>query len=321
MTKLRLVAVAFGGLMLTGLLCWSGLADIGQKALVALWAIPFVAMLHLVQHAVCGGAWRALLEPPRPSRWCFFRMRWIRAAVAALMPVSGIGAAVVGVRLLTLNDVRVDLAGASVTLDLTMELIAQIAFAALGLCLLPGTSLNSHTSVLIAFGLAVAMLAAMAFIAVQRGGGVRLVETGLAGLARRWPALTPLAEARLHDSLARLHRNRRALLTSGLLHFGAWLLGAAEVWLVLLAMGHPTAAQDCVVIESLGLAIRNMGFFVPAALGVQEGGFILAGSLVGLAPDTAIVLSMAKRLRDVVVGAPGLVAWHWIEVRRFALGA
>ena len=51
-------------------------------------------------------------------------------------------------------------------------------------------------------------------------------------------------------------------------------------------------------------------FAVPGALGVQEGGYVMLGRVVGLGPETALALSLAKRVRELVLGVPGLIAWQ-----------
>jgi len=55
---------------------------------------------------------------------------------------------------------------------------------------------------------------------------------------------------------------------------------------------------------------------VPGALGVQEGGFLLFGSLLGLGPEVALALALARRVRDLVVFVPALVTWQLSEGRR-----
>ena len=64
--------------------------------------------------------------------------------------------------------------------------------------------------------------------------------------------------------------------------------------------------------------MRSTGFAVPAALGVQEAGFIIAAAPFGVPPELAIALSMVKRLRELAFGIPGLVAWQWSEGRHLA---
>src|SRR5689334_24933681 len=80
-------------------LAWHMLSETDLAFLFESWAVPVTALLYLMQQAGCGGAWRALVEPPRPGLGQFFCARWIRASVAALIPVSGVGAALVAVRI------------------------------------------------------------------------------------------------------------------------------------------------------------------------------------------------------------------------------
>lgn len=81
-------------------------------------------------------------------------------------------------------------------------------------------------------------------------------------------------------------------------------------------MGQHPSIAEAFVIESLVMAARSAGFAVPGALGVQEGGLILVCGLFGVPPDMAIALSMLKRLRELVVGIPGLIAWQLSEGKR-----
>src|SRR5579875_1667910 len=207
------------------------------------------------------------------------------------------------------------MAGASLTLDATVEMITQMLFTASGIALFLATAPDPRMPGWSLPALAIAGLAVLLFIAAQRRGGLKLVERGLAQLARKWPRLARLAEARLHDCLIRLYRGRRAALIAASYHFGAWLLGAGEIWLVLVAIGHRLPLAACVTVESLSMAARSAGFFIPGGLGAQEGGLIMAGSLVGLPPESALAIAVLKRLRDVAVGMPGLVAWLWTEGR------
>jgi hypothetical protein len=46
---------------------------------------------------------------------------------------------------------------------------------------------------------------------------------------------------------------------------------------------------------------------------VQEGGYLLLAPLVGLPPDAALALSLAKRAREILLGLPGLLVLHFSE--------
>ncbi len=95
-----------------------------------------------------------------------------------------------------------------------------------------------------------------------------------------------------------------------------FVAGCWEPWLALRWLGHPVTFADALVLESLTQVARSVLFMVPAALGVQEAGLIGAGLLVGLGPDVALALSLAKRMREIVFGVPALVVWQWMEGRK-----
>jgi hypothetical protein len=54
---------------------------------------------------------------------------------------------------------------------------------------------------------------------------------------------------------------------------------------------------------------------VPGALGIQEGGYIVVCGLLGISPQQAIEVSLLRRIREVILGVPGLLAWHRLEAR------
>ena len=69
------------------------------------------------------------------------------------------------------------------------------------------------------------------------------------------------------------------------------------------------------MLEALGQAIRGIAFAIPGALGVQEGGYVLLGALIGLPAPAALALSLMKRSRELLQGVPGLVYWQILEGR------
>ena len=67
------------------------------------------------------------------------------------------------------------------------------------------------------------------------------------------------------------------------------------------------------MLESVGQAIRGAAFAIPGALGVQEGGYLLLASAVGLPSETGLALALAKRARELLLGVPGLLYLHVFE--------
>jgi glycosyltransferase 2 family protein len=77
-----------------------------------------------------------------------------------------------------------------------------------------------------------------------------------------------------------------------------------------LFLGHPVALGDAFVIEAVIQALSSSAFIVPGALGVQEGGFLVIGGLVGLPSELALALALVRRARDVIIFVPALLVWQ-----------
>ncbi len=308
--------IGFGGAVAVGLIGWIGAGAIGADVMRAGWAIPGCVAIHLLALRLCAAAWRRASGDRglRPGSW--FRIRWIREAVNAMLPVAQLGGAVVGVRLLAQRGVATRVAAAGTLLDVTLETLAQLPFTLAGLLVLALFGEGSAWSPWLAAMLGLAVGVGGALAVAWRAGLLRLVAL----LAGRMGGLVSARAAGaldgMHAVLRHRQRDRAGLLTAAALHLLAWTVGAAETWLALWAMGYPTGPLAALAVESLGATARSLGFAVPAAIGVQEGGLMLAGDVAGLPPDAALALAMVKRARELLVGLPGLVLWQWAEGRR-----
>ena len=263
-------------------------------------------------------AWSRLLGGVAtvPFRACLL-LRWVREAVDILLPVASVGGELVGARLLTFWRVPGGIATASVLVDLLLQATAQTAFALLGLMLLASVVGVGAWGLQAAASVGLALLAIGGFYAVQRHGGLRYLDRLQTGLAARWSASAaqPVPALRLQEGLDAIWRHRRRLVQAVMLHFCCFMVGAVEVWIALRFTEHPTGFARALVLESLTNALRGAAFLVPGALGVQEGGFVGFGYLLGIAPDTALALSLAHRAPDILLGLPALLAWQWLELR------
>ena len=197
-----------------------------------------------------------------------------------------------------------------------MEALTQFLWTMVGIAVLTAISSDQSWKPWVEGGLITMGIGLAGFVVAQRAGMLRLIEGLAARLHRVFPGLSVESVRGLHAELMRLQANRPALAKASAIHLLAWALGTFEVWLALTAMGVQVTFAEALVIESLGMAARSAGFVVPGALGVQEAGFILVCGLFQIHPDTAIALSMLKRVRELTVGLPGLVAWQWSEGKR-----
>ncbi|HEY1609012.1 MAG TPA: lysylphosphatidylglycerol synthase domain-containing protein, partial [Paraburkholderia sp.] len=88
---------------------------------------------------------------------------------------------------------------------------------------------------------------------------------------------------------------------------------AFEIWLALYFLGARVSVVDAFILEVLIQLLSSIAFLVPAGIGVQEGGFVLVGGLIGLDPSTSLALAGARRIRDLVIYLPGLLMWQIAE--------
>lgn len=292
-----------------------GVAPILALLAQAGWGLAPVVLFHLVQLAASAAAWRTIAGPtaPQPSLREFMVLRWVREGVNNLLPVAQIGGEFVAARLLRRRGVPLVRAVAGAVGDLTMEMVTQIAFTLLGLGLLLLLGGGGGVAHAVLGGITVAAAAAVGFVAAQNLGLASLVERGLArlGAATGWAGFGEVEG--LHRAITQLYRAPRRLARAASWHSLSWLLGGVEVCLALHVLGQGVGFGAGLVIESLGQALKAVGFAVPGALGVQEGGLIVVCSLFGLSPELAIALSLVKRLREVAFGVPALLAWQRME--------
>lgn len=279
--------------------------------------LAVVVLVRGVILAACALAWWCLLRGVAAVRVrVVLGLRTVGEAVNVLLPVAAVGGDVVRARLLNFSGVAGGAAAASALVDLLLQAGAQALFALIGIALLMQIAGGTEIASWATRGVGIAALALGGFYAVQRFGGARLVERGLGALARRWPATAPSSDIRLHDSLQAIYANRPAIAAAFSLHELAWLLGAFETWIALWLMGVPVSATEAMILESLSQALRAAVFPVPSGLGIQEGGFIALGGLFGIPPEAALALSFVKRVPDLAIGLPGLLAWYWLEMQR-----
>jgi putative membrane protein len=322
----RASTVGFGLIMagVFGLALFLGIADIGFRRI---WdevvsvgiGLPAIMLVHLVQLGFCALAWSSLLPASNAERHAsasyLFFLRWIRESIDSLLPVAQVGGEVAAARILARHGLDLPVAGASIIADVTIETLTQAVFTLIGLALIFTLADPGDVAHWAALGLAIAIMFASLAVFAQRWGGVRLFEKLLLAIADRtgWNRLEKVAG--LDSALSRVYTLQGRLFLAGLHHLIAWSLGAAEIMIAAWALGYHLDLGQAYVVESLAQAIRSAAFFVPGALGVQEGGIVVLAGLFGVPVDAAISISLTKRVRELALGLPGLVAWQAQEFR------
>jgi len=215
-------------LVVIGLVVHQGLLQVGKTLGRAGWGLGLVCLLHLPPLVCSSLAWRVLLSRHWPkATWLFIGARWIREAVNTLLPVAQIGGEVAGARVLTFYGASPALGGASVVVDLTLEVLTQFVFTLLGLAFLVGSGRYDGTVRALAIGLVTVVPMLLGFVLAQRWGLFGLLERLLRRIADKRPGLGFAGLTGLHDAIQELYGHFRSVVSSGSLHLLSWLLTSA----------------------------------------------------------------------------------------------
>ena len=308
-----------GAALFTFLLVRQGAPQVGAAFASAGWAIAGVVIYHLVVPVLLDAlAWWALFpKPERLSLWQLFWMRWIGESVSTLVPSAAVGGDVVRARLAALRGAPVPTAAASVLVDITLGVFVQIGFTLLGLSLI--VSVTGHQGFIrpTLIGAVIGVLAIIGFYVVQRLGMFRFVGKMISRLANAddWHSLVHSGQS-LDEAIRRQYARRRGVTGCCAWTAASLVLGSGEIWIALHALSLHATVVNAVILQSMVLTIRSAVFPVPGALGVQEGGYVVIGNLLGIPGDAAFALSLIARVRELILGIPGLICWQMIEARR-----
>jgi putative membrane protein len=280
-----------------------------------LWLVPYRGSFYAL-YALC---WLTLLAPVDPAgRAGFGYVFWVtlvRDAVDRLLPVASVGGSLVGVRLMRWRGLAAAPVAASVIVEIVLTLLVVYLFIGLGLVLMAESSGSAaaYRRVAVAFLLSLPVPAVTLWL--LRYGSVadrlrRVLRPLLGDSVKQEDTAALDLELR-----ASLHRTGRFTI-AGALQFLALVSGSFEIWFALRLFGHPVPVAGAVVLESMVQAVRHLAFAVPGGIGVQEAGLVVFGQAFGIDAQSALAVSMAKRLREVGCGIPALISWQWAEGTR-----
>ncbi len=317
MIKLASLLGLAGLALFTGLVIAEGVGGVIDALAVAGFGILWASLFHIVPMIINARAWQVIMPgATRPSLAAFTGLVWAREAVNGLLPVARIGGEVVTARMMMWQGVRPNVAVASLVVDMSLSIASQFLFTMIGLALLVRISSDSALIQQAALGVAVSLPILTALYLAQRQGLFGLLGKIWRKLAgESWSVLVDNAR-RLDRRVAGMYRRRDRAISCTLWQLAGWIAGGGEIWLALHFLGVQVSFLDALMIEALAQALSSAAFLVPGAIGVQEGGFLLFGALVGLTPEIALALALMRRARDLILFVPALLVWQWMEGRR-----
>lgn len=294
-----------------------GWHTIWQHLLQVGWWWPVLLLPYGIVNWLEAISWGYLFVSPghRPSLVRLFRLRLSGEALNTLTPTAGLGGEPFKASRLVAFGVPWEEATASVVIHKGVAVLSLVLYIFLGLALVPFL-LPLDGSLVMLLGLGAFLLAggALLFILVQgRGpcmGSVRLLER--LGLCPRRLKEKEADLETLDAALASFYREHpgRGFLSLAMFLL-AWLTHAVEVYLMFWLLGHPISWGLAICLDALAMLFTALGFFIPAALGVQDGGNVVLALGFHLGATLGAAFSILRRLREAFwMGLGLLLAAH-----------
>jgi putative membrane protein len=307
-----------GAALFTALLVREGFSKVIDAFVTPEWVILGIASYHSIPIFLDAIAWWVLFpKSERPPLLQLFWMRWIGESVSTLIPSAAVGGDIVRARLAAMRGVPLATAAGTVIVDLTLGIFVQAAFTIIGLTLLVRATGKTSFVGPTLFGVVIALVAFAGFFIAQRFGMFGFISRLISKMARSsdWRSLVEGGQ-KLDETVRALYARTRGLIACALATIVSLTVASGEVWIAMLAMDLKPSFLHAFILQSMAYTIRSAAFAVPGGLGVQEGGYVFVGSLLGIPGDAAFALSLIARMRELGVGIPGLVLWQFVEGRR-----
>lgn len=313
--------LGLGGIgLFTALLIREGASQVGLAIARAGWGLLALALFHLLQILSDATGWSVLF--PRESRISLAKsllLHWIGQSINNLLPMGRVGGDIIVTRMAAMWGAPLKVGVAAMIVDVTIGVATKVILI-LAACVLLIATTGRHDLVQPALVTVITgILAALGFYAVQRLGMFRWSALLASRISKSpdWSALIESGES-FDQTIALIYTRLTGIAGCSFFWFLSWLLASGEIWLALLALGIHSSFTTAVILESAVQAIRAAAFLVPGAFGVQEGGYILLGSLLGIPGEIALALSLIRRVRELALGIPGLISWQIFEAVRLA---
>jgi uncharacterized protein (TIRG00374 family) len=306
------------GLSLLGVVLYqTDLVELWRRVVELGWlGMGAVLGLFFVSFAVDVVAWALAFDSiPMSARWLsrLYLVRMVGEAFNNVTPTASMGGEPIKAMLLkTHYDVGYRESMATVVIAKTTILIGLLFFLIVGFALLLNSDKvpEAYKSVagvgLIGLSVIIVNFFLWQRLRLTSRAGAWLSASRFGGRLKHW--LEVIAD--IDDQFVGFYKHKRARFGGALvLVIFNWVLGVAEVYLVMHLLGYPVSMTDAWIIESMAQLVRAGAFFIPAAIGAQEGTFmLLCGAITGN-PTLGIAVALVRRAREVIWIAAGLGLW------------
>ena len=307
-----------GGVLFIVLLIREGAGQVGAAIARTGWGLLAITFYHLLQTLSDAAGWSVLIpkEHRIPLVKSFF-LHWMGESINNLLPTGRVGGDIIMTRIAAFWGIPLRTSTAVMIVDITIGIVTKVIYIVAAFILLIAVTGRTDLARPAFVAVITGTLAAAGFYSVQRLGMFRCSAILASRLARS-PGCDSLVQGgeALDQTIGDVYARRSGVAGCSFFWILSWLIASGEIWFALWTLGSPSSFVTAVILESVALAIRGAAFLVPGAVGVQEGGYILLGNLLGIPGEIALALSLIRRMRELALGIPGLISWQLVEAHR-----
>ena len=277
-----------------------------------------VCLFSPVEQWLASEGWRVLFpRGHRPTTVRTFLASWMGSAVNTLLPVATIGGELAKTRILIRHGQPAGPTVAIMFVDKTAQALAVALWGVFGVLMLALTVGDVAVVSSALAGAALLLLGIAIFALLQKKGVLgnsasRLLERLGIDRELRWRG----GLESMDEAFRELYKDRFRLTAAVCWRIVQRIFLVGEVILVGFLVGAQIGFVEAIILKGIIGALRGASFAVPGGLGIQEGGYVAVGALLGHPADLMLVVSLATRIREILPSIPMLILWQVIEARK-----
>ena len=319
MKHLSVISMIIGLLALCVLVIWQGIGEVIGLLMNSGWILLTITLMWLPALYFLTESWRLVYRKEvEPPFWYSLAVTWMGRAVNNMLPVATIGGEIAKARLITHRGISGIDATAAMLVDKTVQVLALIFWGLIGVTSLIYLKEDDTFAMIVLVGFVLLSLGLGGFFLVQRAGmfhlltriGSKLVKSEK--WAEKWDGISYNAQA-VDKIVLEIYSNRSRFWWAVFIKTMGLVIQTGEVWLACHLLGFDIGIFEALILKSLTSTVSDVVFIIPNAYGIQEGAYMVIGALLGLSPDFSLAVSLATRIRELVVDIPGLIYWQILE--------
>jgi uncharacterized protein (TIRG00374 family) len=304
---LKYLYLAVGVVVLAFVLAEIDLAKVAIHVTKVGCGILVLVGIYFIAFAIDSITWQMTIQGvPLNPLWAYrvWKLRMVGESFNAVIPAGGMGGEPVkAVMLKTHYGVDYREGTASLILAKTVNMMALVIFLIGGFALMTqARALPQAYEVVAGVGLLAFGLGVFLFFVIQRLSITSLTGTWIS----RWRFARRIEDILHHihdmdDRLVYFYTEARGRFAGALvLALVNWLLGAVEIYYTLVFLDNPITWAEAWIIEAVAQMVRTGAFFIPAAIGVQEGAFLLVCGAITGSPPVGLAVAAVRRIREII---------------------